>query len=366
MSTRNAKVIIVGAGPQALFLLREFTRSGLSILLLGRKNEIAMHSKYGEKIRIEQEEDLIKILKQLARENEKWTCFVASGFYLAYLLNHYPEFYQDYQVFPNDLDAVTKLISKSKTYQLAEVHGLNHPKSYLLKQVEEMPDWTIIHFPQIVKWDRDIHLFTKPRFKTAILNTMDELSQLIQTCSSKEKEVLIIQDYLGANLKNNFSFGAYVHKGEIEVGICVNEVRHYRSGVSSLVEEYTGEYAREIELKASLLLAQTNFTGFLDVEFKIYQGHIYLLEVNPRPFGFIRILKLKYLDLIPFVLGTKSSPAKNPKQVKWINILRDLVLVLKNPKYLFHMLSVLLDFGRRTFDIWDSRDPKPFFYQLKR
>ncbi|RUT77883.1 hypothetical protein [Ancylomarina longa] len=366
MSKKIAHLLIVGAGPQALFLLREFSRMGFNILLLGRPNEIAMHSKYGEKIRLEKEEDLVKILRQLALEKEQWTCYVASGFYLAYLLNHYPEFYIDYQVIPNNKESVTSLISKSKSYLLAEKVKLDYPKSVLLKELEERKDWSDIRFPQIVKWDRDIYLYTKPRFKTAILNTLEELRQLLQKCSPKEKEALIMQEYLGADLKNNISYGAYVLNGKPQLGICVNEVRHYRSGVSSMVEEYTGAYAAEIESKASQLLAQTGFTGFLDVEFKIFKDRIYLLEVNPRPFGFIRILKLKYPDLIPFVLGLKTEAAQNPYRVKWINCMRDMVLILKAPKHLFHMLSVLLDFKGRTFDVWDSKDPKPFFYQLKR
>jgi hypothetical protein len=77
-------------------------------------------------------------------------------------------------------------------------------------------------------------------------------------------------------------------------------------------------------------------------------------------------MKLKYPDLIPYILGECSSNYKNPKQVQWMNVLRDTVLVARNPKKILHMFSVLFNFNNRTFDVWDIRDLRPFFQQVKR
>lgn len=357
-------ILIIGAGPQALFLVRELCRLNHHVTLIGRNSEIAMHSKYAKKVFVETEENLISELKQLALEKPKQKCFVASGFYLAFLINHFSDFTKLFNVFPSNAQSVGKLMSKMETYQLAHSVDVLYPKSVLLSdiniQLEEL------NYPQIIKWNRDIYLFEKPRFKTTCVKNANELRDLISKLSEKEKEALVSQDYLGSDLRNNFSYGAYVIDGEVKLDICVNEVRHFRSGVSSVVEEYTGSFASEIKNAAFALIYQTQFTGFLDVEFKIKDGKLYLLEVNPRPFGFIKIMKKKYPDLMLVVMGEKAESFKNKKPVKWINFLRDMVLIFKKPASVFHMLKLVFDFENRTFDVWDINDPIPFFYQMKR
>lgn len=366
MRISKEKILVVGAGPQALFLVRELSRLNYHVILVGRKNEIAMHSKYAEKKAIGSEEHLVLELNSLANTYPKLKAFIASGFYLAFLMNHFPRFFQLYQVMPGHKNSIDQLMHKSKTYKLAEPLGVLFPKTSLLTDIESRKLVNELHYPQIVKWDRDIFLYTKPRFKTCLVNNTAEMIDLLKTLNEQEKNSLIAQDFLGADLRNNFSYGAYVEDGHVSLDICVNEVRHFRSGVSSVVEEYTGKYSKEIQEQARAILAQTQFSGFMDVEFKIKEGKLYLLEVNPRPFGFIKIMKKKYPELIPYVMGHKEIAHRNPKPVKWINVLRDLVLIMKKPGEIFHMLRVLFDFNKRTFDVWDISDPLPFFYQMKR
>ena len=366
MTGSTKEILIVGAGPQALFLVREYSRLAYKVTLVGRENEIAMHSRYGKKIRIKNEQDLIAKLSHFAGHNQGMDCLVASGFYLAYLMDHYPEFFSQFNAIPKDTAALSIFLNKVNTYQLAEKVNCKCPKSIILSDLNDEADCSFIHFPQIVKWNQDIFLYEKPGFKTCLIQNLKELKNLCKALNTKEKEALVMQTYLGESLEKNFSYGAYFKNGKLVAGICVNEVRHFRSGVSSLVEEYTGEFADTITGKSIDLIGQTQFTGFLDVEFKIYNGEAYLLEVNPRPFGFIKILKLKYPDLIQFIIGEKESHSTNPKPVKWMNVLRDCVLIAKNPSKLFHMLSILFDFNNRTLDVWDISDLKPFFYQVKR
>lgn len=364
--TTREPILIVGAGPQALYFVRELSRLAYPVVIVGRKNEIAMHSRYGERRMVESETSLIQELMRLAKDDGIKNCFVTSGFYLAFLMNQMPEFFTLFDVFPKDVEALRIFLKKTKTYELAKSVACKYPESTILSQINQHDDCSAIQFPQIVKWNQDIFLYEKPGFKTCVVNSEKEFKNLLQTLTHQEKNALVMQQYLGADLRNNFSFGGYFKEGKLVAGICVNEVRHYRSGVSSMVEEYTGVHAKLIEQKACELIGKTQFTGFMDVEFKIYKNEIYLLEVNPRPFGFIKIMKLKYPDLLSFILGERIAHSKNPKPVQWINCLRDLVVITRNPKQFLHMIWVLLSFRRRIFDVWEISDPKPFFAQLKR
>ena len=288
MKISKEKILVVGAGPQALFLVREFSRLNYHVILVGKKNEIAMHSKYAEKISIRSEEHLVLELSSLANTNAKLKAYVASGFYLAFLMNHFPRFFQLFSAFPGYKPSIDQLMTKTKTYQLAKNVRVLYPKSFLLTQIESQKLVNTLNYPQIVKWNKDIFLYAKPKFKTRLVKNTRDMIDLLKILTEQEKESLITQDFLGADLRNNFSYGAYVENGEVKLDICVNEVRHFRSGVSSVVEEYTGKFTEEIREQAEDILNQTRFTGFLDVEFKIKNGLLYLLEVNPDPLDLLR------------------------------------------------------------------------------
>jgi len=356
------KIVLIGLGPQGLFLLREFSRSGCTVIAVGRQNEIAAHSRYGEKLLIDKEEDIRSKLTELAGTNpEKMECHITSGYFLAYLIREFPDLWNMFEVKPSPYDSAGLLINKLATYDLAVEVGIDVLSSPLLSDI----NIGATAFPVIAKWNQDIHLFSKPGFKTVVLWDRDQLREFSEKYSVEEKEHITIQNYLGSDFDDNISYGGYYTEGDCLAGILVQQKNQYPMGFSSYVVEYDGEHSGILIDKAQALFKQMQFSGFGEAEFKYDRksGKYYLLEVNPRTWGWVKILKQKYPDIIEVVAGGHVSIEN--RKCKWVNLLRNLKAAIMRPssrnwKMLFESM------GGSISDIWDSRDMKPFFYQIVR
>ena len=356
------KIVLIGLGPQGLFLLREYSRSDCEVIAVGRKDEIAAHSRYGEKIIISSEEELIEKLTELAETTPgKLECHITSGYYLSYLIGGFPDLWTIYDVKPSPYDSVRLFTNKLATYNIAEKSGIKVLNSLLLSDI----DIKTIVYPVIAKWNQDIHLFSKPDFKTMVLEDRPQMQCFLGIFSEEEKKHIAIQRYLGSDFDDNISYGGYYTDGICIAGILVQQKNQHPMGFSSYVVEYNGEQSEILVAKAQAMFRKMRFSGFGEAEFKYDKKSdtFYLLEVNPRTWGWIKILKQKYPDFIQLLENRGDYIEKH--NCKWVNILRNAKALVSKPsarniRMLFESLVGSI------FDIWDTRDLKPFFYQIVR
>lgn len=365
-------VIIIGLGPQGLFLLREMSRLGINVYTISRKDEIGYYSKYGKKFLINNKNELIELLNRLANKfEEKIDCYIASGSYLSYLINNYPKLWDLFDVYPRPLESVKILNNKITTFKLASTLNIRILRTYTIEEIENKKLFNKLDYPIIAKWDINLNLFKKTKFKTMVLNNSEDLFRFTKQLCAIEKSNLVIQKYLGGNLKNNnISFGGYFFNGKAILGVLVNEIRHYTSGISSYVKEYDGDFSSVIKQQALKLINFLEFTGFVDVEFKICNEIPYLIDVNPRPFGFIKILKQKYQDIGEIFINSELNYELNfvLSNCEWVNILRDLLAIFsycfshKSVRPFFEVVSTYRT--KKIMDVFDPNDLKPFIYQI--
>jgi len=358
------KVIIIGLGPQGLFLIRELARADYEVTVIGKKNEIGYFSKFGRKIEIQNELDLINKIKEMQDIFYGTDCHITSGFYLSFLLKNVPEFWKIFNVYPHPYESVKIFNNKIETYKVAQKNGIQVLESFILSDVEQNTERPF-PYPMIAKWLQDINLFSKPKFKTAVLQNSKELKKIIETTSNYERENIIIQEYLGNDFKDNFSFGGFFKDGECLAGILVQQEKQYPMGLSSYVKEYNGKYSFKLIDDAKKIFKYMNFSGFGEAEFKYVKKNkrFILLEVNPRTWGWVKILKQKYPNIIKSIEGDPLKPISH--RCKWTNVLRN-AQTLKSDLTFDNLSNYISSHVRSLYDIWDIRDLKPFFYQLKR
>ncbi len=353
---------MIGLGPQGLFLLRELSRAGYQVTAVGRRNEIGAHSRYGKKTLISSEEELIARLNEISASNEgRQLCHITSGYYLSHLARNYSKLWKQFDVRPSPHEAVKYLINKMETYLIAERVGIRVLESKLLSNLDIATATT----PLIAKWNQDIYLFMKPEFKTVVIKDREQLKRFAERYSGIEGEHITVQRYLGRELDNNISYGGYYENGRCLAGILVQQRNQYPMGFSSYVREYRGDESQRLSEKAESLFEKTGFSGFGEVEFKydIESGEFFLLEVNPRAWGWIKILKRKYPHLVEIIMNGRSEKGRN--NCKWVNIMRNGRALIAEPS--FRNLGLFFEsLHGSIFDIWDTGDPKPFFYQIVR
>jgi len=354
----NFDVVLIGLGPQGLALLRTFARNGYRVLALGRKNELGIHSKYGEIIVInvlsELDEVLFKVLSQDLQVH------ITGDYFLNYLLDNHRTIFDQYRVYPTRKSAEI-FRDKIATGEMANSLGISYPEACHLSEVNTA---TYSTFPAVVKWHRVVDEQTG--FKIFMINSRENLVSFLERTAFKEK--LIIQRYVSGDMRDNLSYGGYWVEGKEIVSIIFRYLRQYPKGISSFSEQLDSPYATEMSRVAQLLLQKVSFSGFVEIEFKVDEkdGSLWLIEVNPRAWGCVKIFMDKFESSVLNVC--KDRAIRTSQGRCWVNIVRDIraiLFLLKNIPSEFRFFEIVASYFRRPItDIFDLKDIKPFIMQF--
>jgi len=354
-------IVILGLGPQGLFLLREFSRAGQNVLGLGLKGTVGLHSKYGYKLALPQIEALDKILPDFL--HPKISLHMTSDLFLNYMLKKHKKIFFEYECFPN-YDSAVVFTVKTETEKLARKLEIPCQRSVLLENVD-FSSYDI--FPSIIKWNKRIG---PEKFKTVVVYSREDLEIFRKEIRSTEN--LIVQKFIPGRRDADMSFGGYFKNGCEQASIIIQQKRQYPHpiGLASYVEEYRGDFVDEIILFSHRILRSTNYSGFVEVEFRVGQDDekLYLIEVNPRACGWIKIIKAKMKNR-----GKVQIPnaARNSnRKASWVNLQRDIranVDCLIKNRNEFCITELVRSYLKNPIkDIFDIRDIKPFLCQFLR
>lgn len=355
-----SKFIIIGLTPQGLALLRLLSRAGHQVFAFSNtKKAVGLYSKYGEKLFFSDIEDLkVKIASIVRKSGDPVKCIIASGELLALILEEYPELYAVCDVESGPFDLVKMLSHKSLMYDFATTRGLKTAKFSLLSNFYN----GCLEFPVILKRNYEI----STPFKIKIIESEAEFIAFKEMLPAALSRHILVQELIAADPVLNLSCQVYLRNGKIQFDLCCIQERRISSGITSfLVEVESAEIRSTLVEAASRLFADTKYNGFAELEFlySTTEKNLYFIEVNTRPCGLQSSLhhKFKGIESIYNDNYTPSSVKRNPERLIWINILRDIRSRVES-KYLGKPWQFFL----AKKDIFDWRDPVPFFMQLIR
>lgn len=354
-------IMVLGLTPQGLFLLREFSKVGKKVLGVGLKGNVGLHSRYGQKVCLTNLKELGYLFSKYL--SEKTQIHITSDPFINYLVDNQHEIFDRTECFPNFESALT-FGDKILTEHLARTLNISCPRSYRLNEVDE--SWYDV-YPSIVKWSRR---YGGEAFKAMLIKSAADLGLAKRKITPDEH--LIIQKYIPGEPETDISYGAYYLNGVERAHIVIKQKRQYPypNGLASYVEEYSGEFAGEIRSIAREILTSTNYSGFVEVECRISNSEqkLYLIEVNPRACGWIKILKRKYADL--FTAAHVRRTNDNNFAATWVNIVRDLRAsadMLKKNHRKVDLRELLSDYLKNPImDIFELSDLMPFVCQFKK
>lgn len=354
-------IMILGLAPQGLFLLREFCRSGKKVVAVGFKESVGLYSKYGCKIAISKITEIEDVFLKYLHPNI--TIHICSDPILNYLIDKNHSVFKTNQCFPDYKNA--KIFSdKFMTGKLACKLGIAYPQMYRLEEINpEKCD----SYPLILKWNK--RKMNNEPFKTILIESLDELKKIKITQQIFKKD-LILQRYIAGEPEVDISYGGYFLKGEEKLHITIKQERQYPypNGLASFIKEYNGKYSDVIRKMAKNLLSEVSFSGFVEVECRIDQAEntLYLIEVNPRACGWIKILKRKYRGLNLYLLTWDRIDSGDT--VCSINIVRDcraIIDILRKNSGKIKLKNILDDYRKKPImDIFESNDFRPFMGQF--
>ena len=355
--SQNFDVMILGLNPQGLFLLREFSKAGYKTIGVGLRGQVGLFSKYGKKIAIKNLKDLHSIFSRYLCDSIN--IHISSDPFLNYIVENNNEIFHNYKCFP-EFGPASLFRDKLLTEHFARNLSIHCPYSYRLTEIN--PD-TYNKFPSIIKWNKT---YDKHRFKTAIVSSKDELIYFYK--QNARNDNLLIQEYIPGEPRADLSYGGYWINGFEKIGIVVSQKRQHPVGLSSFVEEYNGSYANQVVNIAKLLLEKTNYNGFVEVECRVddKQKNVYLIEVNPRACGWIKIVREQFDNVLLKSRDDQINLGEKP--LCWVNIARDCRAILnlcKTSHNKINVKEIITDYLRNPVkDIFEIDDLKPFAGQF--
>lgn len=356
MIPRNDGVaVVLGMGPSGLFVSRQLARTGRSVGAIARPDDLGRHSRSlasGGCVVATSREEVMDALFAYRKRFGSVYAVPSSDQYLTLLLHEQGETLAAFGMEAKEVRNFS-LINDKKA--LVETLGDNAkmPASCSLESFENEG----IRYPCMVKWrEKIIGRSSKAVPKAVEVRDPAEAEAVLDKVLAEgfSADDFILQELVFGDNSRQYSFGGYYEDGTLLAGIAVNQVGQYPQGISACVVEANDEHAVEAKAHSRQFAEKIEFSGFLEMEYKADEktGELFLLDVNPRPWGWVSILGVKYPDFNRVFSGTASKPIK--ERVCWKNPLRA-PLCRRNP-----LNAKISGFACKTaYDIVDPKDMGP-------
>lgn len=378
--TDSNLAIIIGGYVNGLGLVRALAAMNRKVIVITTKPyDIAHRSKYVSGFyhvsRLDLQPELLSEL--LKRHAKDWlgAVVIPTNDEAITSLSLYHETLEPwYRLIVPPLDSVPYLLDKTKMLQAARNVGIQHPHCYgpATESLSSNPD---LCFPVVVKPVRASEFSSKFGEKLFMAHNSSELldrSRLLSR-SGVEGEVF---DLIPGPDSRIYAYCVYMDQHGDPVAECTT--RKLRQSPPFLGIARVAELTNNIPLlreQSIELLRHIGFRGIAVAEFKHDErdGTFRFFEINGRSVVYNTLLRQGNLDIARLVWSDYvEGQAKRVETLAWpgvwIHFHADVLRTLQNCRS--EQLTTgdyLKPYGRRkTFAVWSSQDPGPFFAQWSR
>ena len=357
---REQTAVVLGLGAAGLFLTRQLHKITSKIYGIGRSDDIGMFSKYIERQRryyTDNAKEIKRILTKINDENkQKPHLYISSDQYLTLLLESQIEWSKYAVLEGTDFKTLQIINDKEQIVQYCKAKGICIPESLSLREAEKREN---LQFPVIIKWnEKKLNMGKKPVGKIKVCKSKTELETLCKEMDEVDKSMFHVQKYIEGDNSYQLSAGGFYKAGTLLAGVVVNQSIQYPQGISACVYTQNGKYADAIQRIALEFAKGLSYSGFLEMEFKIDKNtnKCFLLDINPRPWGWVSVLGSAYVDFYRVLEGKK--PQTNRESVIWKSHIR-MFMSSKNRNNA--KINELGNGYKKAYDIFDPLDRKPSY-----
>lgn len=357
---KSNPAVVMGMGPSGLFLVRQLHHITDNIFAVGRNDDVGIFSRHiaeSKRFYAQSEETVYLALKDISEsENAKPRVYLCSDQYLTMLVNAKRDWSEVCTLAGTDLETLKQINNKAQVNQYCEENGIRIPKTTGMVSFYKQD---VKQFPVIIKWEeKELEAKANPVGKVLICRTEADFTKLVADLKGSwvKPEMLLVQTFIEGNNDFQYSVGGYYKEGEPLAFVTVKQVKQFPQGISAQVYTVNDEISDKVERIAFDLAKRFHFTGFLETEFKADQftGSIFLLDVNPRPWGWVSILGAAYKDFYR-VLNNEKPESKRQNAI-WTSPIRK-ALSSKNPSNVKTDKKALR--YKKAADITDIEDRMP-------
>ncbi len=380
------KVIVINATGLGYQVIKALAKHGVHSIVIYDKeeDEIGRYSKYvidAVKVPhyIEEPGLLLDLLLKRAQEWSGTLIIPTKDYGVEFLAQHKDILSQHYLVPTPDHGVIKRIVNKKTLYRAASELGIAVPKIFTPGSLGELEalEWQIT-FPCLVKPGLGHLFFRKFDFKMIEAGSFDDLVRsyrhLTRDFTSDEFKLMICEIIPGPDSTQMVQYVSYIDRsGEVLASMTSRKMRQdpprYGQGRIARSEKIPG-----LDEQSYKLLSEVGYYGFSEIEWKYdpREGIYKLIEINPRFIFYIGLciacgVNFPYIQYADLVRNEKIKVDSFRENVYWIHEYKDFLHTALHHRMenlsLWDYLRPYL--GRKSFAIFDSRDPGPFYHQWK-
>lgn len=373
MKEPQTGALVVGGDHPGLGVARSLGRRGIPVFILDDQYCISSFSRYATKVikvdnLLDERKTVDAVLEMGRRFNlRNWVLFPTRDETVAAFSRHRSELAEFFRVTTGDWESIKWAWNKKMTYEMAVTLDIPCPKTFNLRNAEELPS-LYSSLPLAIKPAIKENFFYATGAKAWRADTVEELNKLYDKAAQQIKpEEILIQEIIPGDGREQFSYCAFVRRGRPHSVLTARRARQRPrefGRASSYVETVE---LREIEELSERFLSAINYDGVVEIEFKRdpRDGQYKLLDVNARTWGFHRIGSACGVDF-PYLLfadqlGLSAEQVHAKAGVGWLRLLTDI------PTALSDLVHGSLSYGgyfrslraTRVEAVFNWRDPLP-------
>ena len=353
------KVIIVfGMGPAGLFLARQLNKENKTIYGIGKPDDIGRYSNVLKRYYATETMDGIQgAIEEISkRENQSIGGYICSDQYLTIFLAENPSIFDIVNLSEPGMETLKVIFNKGKLIDYCQKIGVHFPRTYNVNDIfSKQVSYPIVAKPNIKRG----HSLLK---KVSVIKNQEEMAAFLNNAKNadyKENEILF-QQYIRGDNRWEYGYGGYFKNGIPITEVFFIQAKQYPQGVSCYTIEITDEtLCNEIRYATSGFLIDMEYTGFLQFDLKQDEltKQMFVLDINPRPWGSISILTPKCMKASVFTKKKNDS-----EKCSWHFPLKE-VVSFRNKNNVKYKACKQTGHVVRVIDLFDKKDPKPFFAQ---
>jgi len=375
--------IVIGPGVVTLGVINDLAAEGVPIVhISNKKSDLALRSRWPvEKIVLDPDSDQSEqLVDQLLARSPDWdgACLLPTTDPMVRIVSHNIDKLTTRFVTPVlPWETLRSTVNKARLYEVAAAAGIPAPRILQSAEFDRAASWSCeVGFPVIIKPTETPQFFKVFHAKALEAHNEGELMRHLDAVRQHGLEVMVSEIIPGGttNLK---AYRTYIDlNGHIIAEMCSEKVRGHPPVYGVGIVQRTIPLVDDLRAYGRRLMEALNYTGYATIEFKLdsRDSTYKLMEINPRPAMVQRMFTaaglnfayLTYLDTLGLPLD------KNYDYTAGVYCIHNSLDLYYLRRYARQGLAGLKEYlspyfaSRKAYLLPPVRDPKPFFYELKR
>ncbi len=364
--------IVLGADYRGLGIVRSLGRRGVPIWVVRGHHTVACHSRFVERVLdwdADTEHDPGARLLALGRSVIPgfWALFPTTDQMTAAIARHRAELSRYFVVTTEREPVVAVGQDKRQSHSLAARNGIGFPRTWLPTGIEDLEEI-----------DADFPLIVKPAVKArANRLTHDKAWKAGDRVELRRRyedalrllpaDQIMIQDLIPGDGRYQLSYAGVMDRGRPVADVVARRLRQYPRHVGLHSTFVVSVEDGEVEQAAQRLVADLDYTGLIEIEFKRdpRDQSLNLLDINTRAWGWHTLGARSKVDFVhitwQLLQGIPVTPVRVPAGQTWMRLLTDALVAGQDirSKHLSVREYVRLLARRHDPAVFAADDPLP-------